>query len=41
VCITGRSGPDDRRRSMEAGCEAHLVKPVDPAYIERLVSGEE
>ena len=40
VCITGRADADDRRRSAEAGCEDHLVKPVDPAYIERLVSGE-
>ncbi len=38
VTITGRSGADERRRSSEAGCEAHLVKPVDPAYIERLVA---
>lgn len=40
VCITGRSDPEARRRSAEAGCEAHLVKPVDPACVERLVSGE-
>jgi len=41
VCITGRSGDEDRRKSLEAGCEDHLVKPVDPAHIERLVSGED
>ena len=38
VTITGRSGEDDRRRSSQAGIEAHLVKPVDPAYIEKLVT---
>jgi len=38
VCITGRNEPEDRRRSAEAGFEEHLQKPVDPAYIERLVS---
>lgn len=38
VTITGRSGDDDRRRSEEAGIEAHLLKPVDPAYIEKLVT---
>ncbi len=37
VSITGRSGAEDRRRSQAAGCEAHLVKPVDPAEIERLL----
>ncbi len=38
VSITGRSGAEDRRRSEVAGCEAHLVKPVDPAEIERLLN---
>ena len=41
VCVTGRSAPEDRRRSAEAGCEAHLVKPVDPAVVERLVGDGE
>jgi len=38
VCISGRSGADDKRRSADAGAEAHLVKPVDPAHVEKLVS---
>jgi CheY-like chemotaxis protein len=41
VCITGRDGLEDRQRSAAAGAEAHLIKPVDPAYVERLVSGDE
>jgi CheY-like chemotaxis protein len=29
VALTGWGQPDDRRRSEEAGFDAHLVKPVD------------
>ena len=29
IAITGYGGEDDRRRSQEAGFNAHLVKPVD------------
>ena len=28
VAMTGWGQPDDRRRAMEAGFDAHLVKPV-------------
>jgi PAS domain S-box-containing protein len=30
IAITGYAGDQDRRRSREAGFNAHLVKPVDP-----------
>ena len=40
VSITGRGDAESRRKSAEAGCEDHLLKPVDPAYIERLVTRE-
>lgn len=30
VAVTGWGQPEDRRRSREAGFDAHLVKPVDP-----------
>jgi len=30
VALTGYGQPDDRRRAMEAGFDAHLVKPVRP-----------
>ncbi|HEY5897562.1 MAG TPA: response regulator [Burkholderiales bacterium] len=36
--VTGRSAEEDRRRSLEAGCEAHLVKPVDAAAYEALLA---
>ena len=29
VAVTGRSSPDDIQRSHDAGCDHHLVKPVD------------
>jgi CheY-like chemotaxis protein len=30
VALTGYGQPDDRRQAMEAGFDAHLVKPVKP-----------
>ena len=30
VALTGYGQPDDRRVALEAGFDAHLVKPVDP-----------
>ncbi len=35
--ITGRSGEEEVRKALEAGFEAHLVKPIDVAAIERLL----
>jgi signal transduction histidine kinase/ActR/RegA family two-component response regulator len=37
VAMTGYGQPDDLRRSLEAGFDRHLVKPVDPAAIEHLL----
>ena len=37
VAITGWGQPEDRQRSGEAGFDAHLVKPVDPASLVTLV----
>jgi PAS domain S-box-containing protein len=37
VAITGWGQEEDRRRSKEAGFDQHLVKPVDPAALERLI----
>jgi CheY-like chemotaxis protein len=40
VAVTGYGHDEDRRRALEAGFDAHLVKPVDldelRAVIERL-----
>ena len=38
VAVTGWGQDEDRRRSDEAGFDAHLVKPIDPADIERLLA---
>src|SRR5262245_35337925 len=37
IAITGHSGDDYRKRSYAAGCEQHLVKPVDSETLLRLL----
>jgi CheY-like chemotaxis protein len=37
VALTGWGQEEDRRRSQEAGFDAHLVKPVDPAALDKLL----
>src|SRR5436190_17354795 len=37
VCVTGREH-EDPRRSIQAGCDAHYVKPLDRAEIEKLLA---
>ena len=37
LALTGRYGDDFRRRSIEAGCEEHLVKPLDISLLENLL----
>jgi PAS domain S-box-containing protein len=39
VACTGWGQEDDRRKSQEAGFNFHMVKPVDPAALERLLAG--
>jgi len=39
VATTGWGQEEDRRRASEAGFDHHLTKPVDPAALERLLSG--
>ena len=41
VALTGWGQEDDRRRSQEAGFDHHLVKPVDPVALQKLLDGEE
>ncbi len=38
VALTGYSEPEDRQRAKEAGFDAHLVKPVDPDDLSRLLT---
>lgn len=37
VAMTGYSDPDHRRRAFETGFNAHLLKPVDPDELYRLL----
>ena len=37
VALTGYGRPEDRRRARDAGFDAHLVKPVDPDQLTRLL----
>jgi DNA-binding response OmpR family regulator len=37
VCVTGRTN-EVPRRSLEAGCDAHYLKPLDPALIESVLA---
>jgi CheY-like chemotaxis protein len=41
IALTGYAEPDDRRRALEAGFDAHLPKPVDPLELARLLQGGE
>ena len=38
VAVTGYDTEHDRRASREAGFDLHLVKPVDPEELERLLA---
>jgi len=38
IAVTGYGQADDRRRSKEAGFDAHLVKPVSPGVLSSLVA---
>jgi CheY-like chemotaxis protein len=38
VALTGYGQPDDRRQALEAGFDAHLVKPVEPDELLAVIS---
>jgi CheY-like chemotaxis protein len=38
IALTGWGQEEDRERSREAGCDGHLVKPVSPAELQRLLA---
>jgi PAS domain S-box-containing protein len=38
IALTGFGQEEDRRRSKEAGFDAHVVKPVDPDELQRLLA---
>jgi signal transduction histidine kinase len=37
IAVTGYGQPEDRRRSLEAGFDDHIVKPVDPVQIAAMI----
>ena len=39
IAVTAYGQDEDRRRAHEAGFEQHLVKPVDPDALQRLLNG--
>jgi DNA-binding response OmpR family regulator len=39
IAITGYGHQDDYQRSVDAGIDLHLVKPVDPALLVELLKG--
>jgi CheY-like chemotaxis protein len=38
LMVSGRDQPEDRRRSLEAGCHLHLAKPVDPVTLRHILA---
>lgn len=38
VAVSGHSEAEARQRCEEAGIDLHLVKPVEPGYLQRLLS---
>ena len=38
VALTGYGQPEDRDRALAAGFDVHLVKPVDPEQLQRLLA---
>ena len=41
VAITGWGQEEDRQRSKEAGIDFHVVKPVEPASVEKLLAARQ
>jgi signal transduction histidine kinase len=38
IAVTGYGRPDDERRALEAGFDAHLTKPVEPKRLEEVIA---
>ena len=37
IAVTGWGQPDDKLRARSAGFDRHLIKPIDPAEVDRLL----
>jgi PAS domain S-box-containing protein len=40
AAVTGWGSEEDKRKSRDAGCSAHLTKPIDMAEVDRIVGGQ-
>jgi CheY-like chemotaxis protein len=38
VAVTAYGGPEDRRASRKVGFDAHVKKPIDPAFVESIIN---
>jgi CheY-like chemotaxis protein len=38
IALTGYGREEDRRRALESGFDYHIVKPIDPDMLQRLIS---
>src|SRR5262249_9182571 len=38
IALTGYGQPDDRRKALDAGFDAHLVKPVDLEHLSQVLA---
>ena len=38
IALTGYGQAEDKQRALEAGFDYHLVKPVDPGVLEKLLA---
>jgi len=38
IAVSGYAQPEDVKRALEAGFDAHVAKPPDPSLIDRLLS---
>jgi CheY-like chemotaxis protein len=36
--VTGHGSDDDRHRSRESGLDGHFIKPLDPSFVENLLT---
>ena len=39
IAVTGWGQDDDKRKSQEAGFDRHMVKPVDPGSLMKVLAG--
>ena len=40
IALTGYGQREDRQRALDAGFDVHLVKPIEPLQLVRLLTGE-